>query len=242
MSYKRSDNVGAAKKKIKGSDFLISQPFEFTEKQQEVIDCILHYKTKALFIKGEAGTGKSGISIYAALTLLQKHSIDKIFYVRNIIESTHAPIGLLPGSSDEKISAYMEPLIDHLENMLSIEEINTFIKDKKINPIPCSFLRGKNFVKSLVLVDEAQNLTHKELVTVISRVCEDSKILFLFDPHQSDMKSAKNRNDISVFADIFNTEQAKVMGIEYREFNEDDIKRSEFVRFVISELKRVGKY
>jgi phosphate starvation-inducible PhoH-like protein len=243
MSYKqRAKSVGMAKKKIKGH-FLINLPFEFTPKQKEVINLLLDEKTRCCFISGEAGTGKTLISIFAAMKLIQQGDFEKLVYVRNIIESSHASIGLLPGSIEEKTAPYMEPLLDHLHTFFTPDEVIAFQKSETVKGIPCSFLRGKNMAdKTFVIVDEAQNLTHKDLVTIATRICEGAKILFLFDPYQSDIRNTKNRNDIVEFANIFNTVEAQSLGIFFRAFDETDIMRSAFVKFIVSELKRVGKY
>lgn len=236
MSYKRSANVGAAKKRVK-NDILINQIFEFTEKQKEIIEIIHHKNTKCLFLNGPAGTGKTHLSLFSALQQIQNGWSHKLIYVRSIIESASTPIGMLPGDILDKTGPYMEILTDKLEEMLSPVEIKSLREDKKIITYPVSFLRGKDFKDSFIVVDEAQGLTFEELKTIISRVGEDSKIVFLFDPDQSDIRNTSKRHDIVKFSQIFNTEKAKDFGIHYREFTEDDILRSEFCKFVMTELK-----
>ncbi len=236
MRHNRT-SVGA-KKKPKTSNWLISQPFEFTEKQKEIIELLNDKHTHSLFINGPAGTGKTHIAIHSALQHLQCGWVDRLIYVRSIVESAHSPIGMLPGEIESKIGPYMEILKDKLHDMLSAQEIEALERDGKIHGMPCSFLRGKDFKRSIIIVDEAQGLVLHELKTIISRVGEESKIVFLFDPEQSDIRDIRHRHDIVKFSRVFDSEKAEDFGIHYREFTEDDILRSAFCKFVITELKK----
>lgn len=243
MAYTRAENIKSAKKKLKNCNFLIREPlFEWSAKQKEILDLMHDQSTKALLIRGDAGTGKTFLSVYMALNQIQHGQVERLIYVRNIIESSHSPIGMLPGTKEDKISPYMEILTDKLDELLNPDEIAQLIKEKKIESIPCSFLRGKDFKKSIIIVDESQDLNIDELKTIITRVGSDSKIIFLFDPFQSDIRNKAQRNDMAKFAKVFDTPQSKEFGIHFREFDENDIVRSEFCKFVVTELKAAGLY
>ena len=235
--YNRAANINGVKKKMKG-EFLINQPFEFTVKQTEVIDTIMDEDTKCIFINGSAGTGKTHLAVFAALQHIQLKYVDRLIYVRGMVESANSKLGFLPGDQKAKTDVYFEVMRSKLEEMLSHNEIGALEAAEKIQAMPISFLRGRDFKNSIVIVDEAQCLYFEELETIISRIGEDSKIIFLFDPDQSDIVNSKHRRDIVKFAKIFNNEEADDFGIAYREFTEDDIMRSEFCKFVMKAIKK----
>jgi phosphate starvation-inducible protein PhoH len=183
-------------------------------------------------------THNTHLAVFSALQHLQLKLVDRLIYVRGMVESANSKLGFLPGDQKAKTDVYFEVMRAKLEEMLTHNEIGSLEADEKIQAMPISFLRGRDFKHSIVIVDEAQCLYFEELETIISRIGEDSKIIFLFDPDQSDIVNAKHRRDIVKFAKIFNTPEADQFGIAYREFTEDDIMRSEFCKFVMKAIKK----
>lgn len=234
MSYKRAKNVSENNKSKKS--FLLGNPFEWTTKQERVLTTLNDTNTKCMFINGPAGVGKSQLAIYSALQHLQANQKDKLVYIRSIIESSHQSTGFLPGTLEEKLSPFMEVLNDKLEDMVNKETADSLKKEGRIESKCISHLRGKDFKNTFIIVDEAQNITFEELVTIISRIGEYSKIVFLFDPKQSDIKKDNRKNDIVRFSNIFNNDKATLFGIFYQEFLKSDILRSDFCRFVMEEI------
>lgn len=240
MSAKhRSKSVGSAKNKLKGN-FLINVPFEFTEKQKDVIETILDKKTVCTFVSGSAGTGKSHLAIYCGLEMILHGEVDKLIYIRSAVESAHSKLGYLKGQIEDKFGPYAQILKDKLSEMLSEQELSGLEQNKRIDAMPVSFLRGKDFKRTFIIVDESQSIYDSELKTIISRVGQESKIVFLFDPKQSDITDAKHKEDIVKFAKIFRTPHAEEFGIHYKEFTKDDIMRSPFCKFVMQELENAN--
>lgn len=100
--------------------------------------------------------------------------------------------------------------------------------------MPVNFVRGANWNDRIVIVDEAQNFTYNELMTVLTRIGEDSKIIICGDMMQSDIRG-------SGFAEIFNAfddEESKEKGIFCTRFGTEDIKRSEILKFIVSKLEK----
>ena len=238
MSYKqRAKSVGMAKKKIKGH-FLINLPFEFTDKQKEVIETIADKDTTCVFVKGSAGTGKSHLAVYSGLQELLAGNCQRLIYIRSAVESAHSKLGYLKGQIEDKFGPYAQILNDKLSEMLTEQEIASLNMENKIEAMPVSFLRGKDFKNTFIIVDECQSIYDSELKTIISRVGKDSKIVFLFDPKQSDITDAKHKQDVVRFSNIFKTEEAQSFGIHYREFTNEDIMRSPFCKFVMEQLEK----
>ena len=90
---------------------------QLTSKQIELLNLLQNKTTKLVFISGPAGTAKTYTSILAGLTLLNHKRVSEIVYVRSIVESSDNKLGFLPGEMDEKMSPYIQPLIDKLEEL-----------------------------------------------------------------------------------------------------------------------------
>jgi len=208
----------------------------FTEKQQEFLQLVLDKNVKMIFVSGPAGTAKTYMAVYSALKLLDDKKISDIIYVRSVVESADSKMGFLPGEKEDKLAPYIQPLVDKLEEFLSKGEIDFLMKDGRINAIHVGFLRGLNWNTKFIIADEAQNMSARELVTLITRTGEFSKILVLGDPYQSDINSKSGF--LKVF-DSFDDEESRKNGIYTFTFTEDDVVRSALVQFIIKKIKKV---
>lgn len=212
----------------------INSKVDFTEKQKLLIDILQNKQTKLVFLSGPAGSSKTFISVYSALNLLNDKRVSELIYVRSAVESADSKLGFLPGEMDEKMSPYIQPLVDKLEELLPKSQIDKLKKDERILGVPVNFLRGLNWNAKCIVADEAQNMTKKELITLITRVGEFSKLFICGDPDQSDI------NGKSGFLPImtsFDDEESRNHGIFVFKFTEEDIVRSELVKFILKKLK-----
>ena len=128
---------------------------------------------------------------------------------------------------------FASPFYDKLEEMLEIQDIKLLREKKQFECMPVNFVRGANWNDRIVIVDEAQNFTHAELLTVLTRIGENSKIIICGDMMQSDIK-------VSGFSKIFNAfddEESKDNGIHCVKFTNKDIKRSEILKFIVAKLE-----
>lgn len=227
------------KTKCRDGDFLsrkikINQKLELTTKQQSFIDIALHKHTKLMFVSGPAGTSKTYLSIYCALELLNMKCYDQLIYTRSVIESADGKLGFLPGEEEVKLAPYLVPLRDKLSDMLTQTEISFLQSNNKLRCEHVGFSRGQNWENKVIVIDEAQNLSQKEIITLITRVAEGSKVFLLGDPLQSDIG---NKSGFSKMCNIFHGGDCEQQGIYNFEFNEDDIVRSQLVKFIIQKIK-----
>lgn len=147
---------------------------------------------KLVTIQGVAGTGKTLLSLAAALG--QHYDYHHIFLARPIVPLSNKDIGYLPGDASTKLNPYMEPLWDNLsyiKNQYSFDnreylEIEEMQKTEKIVVCPLAFIRGRSLSNVFFIVDEAQNLTPHEVKTIISRAGENTKVIFTGDVYQID--------------------------------------------------------
>lgn len=181
-----------------------------------------------LLLHGCPGTGKSFISLYLALNEILEHGhqseFRKIIIVRSAVQTRD--IGFMPGSLAEKISYYELPYKDIVNDLCQRGDAYELLKQKGIIEFMCtSFVRGLTLDNAIIIVDEAQNNTAHELDSVITRVGENSKIVFCGDFYQSDLKG-NDKNGFKSFIELL----CKIKGIERVEFTKDDIVRSKFVK------------
>ena len=205
-----------------------------TEKQLALLKIIFDNDSKIVFISGPAGTSKTYVAIYGALQLYNMNNERGITYVRTIAESGEKSLGALPGEMAEKINPYMMPMNEKLDELLIPGQASTLKEKEIVKGMPINYLRGASWRDEIVIADESQNFTFKELTTLMTRLGEGSKLIICGDPMQSDI------NGRSGFADmysLFNDEESKQKGIHTFHFGAEDIKRSEILKYVISKIQ-----
>ena len=206
-----------------------------TEKQTQLLKIIFDNDSKIIFISGPAGTSKTYVAIYGALQLYNMNNERGITYVRTIAESGEKSLGALPGEMAEKINPYMMPMNEKLDELLIPGQASTLKEKEIVKGMPINYLRGASWRDEIVIADESQNFTFKELTTLMTRLGEGSKLIICGDPMQSDI------NGKSGFADmysIFNDEESKEKGIHTFHFGAEDIKRSEILKYVIQKIQK----
>lgn len=208
--------------------------FKFTENQIDFLKTALDQDSKLLFLSGPAGTAKTYMAVYSALQAMMDSNLEKgILYIRSIAESAQRSMGALPGSLEEKFAVFAGPFYDKLDEMLNTSDIKILREKNMFDCIPVNYVRGANWDDTIVIIDEAQNFSYGELVTVLTRIGEDSKIIICGDIMQSDINN-------SGFAEIFSTfdsEDSVENGVICKQFTTEDIKRSKIVKFIVSKLE-----
>jgi phosphate starvation-inducible PhoH-like protein len=208
--------------------------FELTKKQHEFLKIAFDKNTKIIFVSGPAGSSKTFVSIYAALQLFNMNMNQDVFYVRTIAESGEKNLGSLPGDVNEKFHPFMMPLQDKLEELLEKEQIKMLIDENIIQCAPINYLRGASWANKLIIADESQNFTRKELVTLITRIGENSKYFICGDPMQSDING---KTGFAPIMEIFDNKESREKGIYTFKFTDEDIVRSEILKFIVNKLE-----
>ena len=195
------------------------------------------------FLFGAAGTGKTFISLYLALQEIMdlKKPADKVILVRSLIPTRE--IGFLPGDEEDKAALYQVPYRNMVQFMFEMPNEQAFngLYDKlkaqgSLYFLSTSFLRGLTFDNSIIIVDECQNLHFHELDTIITRVGQDSKIVFCGDFGQTDLVRNNEKNGLHDFMRIL--EEMKEFNCT--EFTIGDIVRSGFVRSYLINKTKMG--
>jgi len=210
---------------------------DWTEKQKAFIELATHKDTRVVFLSGPAGTSKTALAVFCALTLMNLKKASELIYVRSVVESASTSLGSLPGEAHDKFKPFAMPLVDKLEEFLCSGDIKKLFIDERVKPIPVNYLRGASYNANCVIVDEAQNLDfNKELVTAITRIGKFSKFFILGDPMQTDLKHREQSGFKPMF-DIFNDEASRKEGIFCIEFGKEDIMRSELLKFIVEKIE-----
>jgi phosphate starvation-inducible protein PhoH and related proteins len=208
--------------------------FKFTQNQVDFLKTALDRETKLMFLAGPAGTAKTYMAVYSALQAVMTSGLEKdVLYVRSIAESSQRGLGSLPGSIDEKFAVFAGPFYDKLDEMLSTSDIKLLREKKMFECMPVNFVRGANWNDRVVIIDEAQNFTYNELMTVLTRIGEDSKIIICGDMMQSDIRDS----GFNQIFEAFDDEESKQRGIHCTRFGVEDIKRSEILKYIVSKLE-----
>ena len=195
---------------------------------------------KNVLLHGAAGTGKTFIMIYLALQeVLDEHSPhDKIYIVRSLVPTRE--IGFLPGDHEDKSYLYQIPYKNMVRYMFGMPDDNSFemLYDNlrtqdTIDFWSTSFIRGTTLDNAIIIVDEFSNLNFHELDSIITRVGEDSKIMFCGDITQTDLTREYEKSKISDFINILQ----EMKDFACIEFGIDDIVRSGLVKsYLISKM------
>jgi phosphate starvation-inducible protein PhoH len=235
--------VGLTAKQMKrrkplSADYLLDiEPL--TENQRRLFNS--YEEGKHLVAYGCAGTGKTFITLYNALVdvLDEKSPFEKIYLVRSLVATRE--IGFLPGDHDNKADIYQIPyknMVKYMFQMPSDADFEMLYGNLKgqetIKFWSTSFLRGTTLDNSIVIVDEFQNLTFHELDSIITRIGENSKIMFCGDATQSDLVKTNDRNGIIDFMKILRA----MPSFDVIEFGVDDIVRSGLVKeYIIAKME-----
>ena len=210
-----------------------------TDSQKLVFDTWKKGQNQFLF--GCAGTGKTFVSLYLALSevLRNETPYDKVIMVRSLIPTRE--IGFLPGDEEDKAALYQVPYRNMVQFMFEMPNEQAFnnLYDKlksqgSLYFLSTSFLRGLTFDNSIIIVDECQNLNFHELDTIVTRVGQDSRIVFCGDFDQSDLIKTNEKNGLHDFLRIL----SEMEEFNCTEFTIGDIVRSGFVRnYLINKIK-----
>ena len=241
---KMSVSVGAGmtakqlrRKKPYNSDMMV--PIEPITPNQRT--AFAHYNEgKNLFLYGAAGTGKTFITLYMALkqVLDPLTPYNKVVLVRSLVSTRE--IGFLPGDHEDKSALYQIPYKNMVKYMFELATDNDFemlwgnLKaQESVTFWSTSFIRGTTLDASIVIVDESQNLNFHELDSIITRVGQDSRIVFCGDQAQTDLVKTNERTGILDFQKIIGS----MSEFSLIEFDIEDIVRSGLVKsYLISKI------
>ena len=210
-----------------------------TENQQKLFES--YSEGKNLIAYGAAGTGKTFITLYNALcdVLDPSTPYEKIYIVRSLVSTRE--IGFLPGDHEDKSTLCQIPYKNMVKYMFELPSAADFemlygnLKAQEtISFWSTSFIRGTTFDRAIIIVDEFQNLNFHELDSIMTRVGENTKIMFCGDATQTDLIKQNERNGIVDFMRVLRI----MSSIDIIEFGVEDIVRSGLVKeFILAKME-----
>lgn len=193
--------------------------------QKKYVDAIRHHDVT--FGVGPAGTGKTYLAMAMAVAALKEEKVSRIILTRPAVEAGEA-LGFLPGDLYEKITPYLRPLHDALQDMLPAEEIQKHMERNVIEIAPLAYMRGRTLNHAFIILDEAQNSTAEQMFMFLTRLGMSSKAVITGDETQIDLPPHKQSGLVEAHRALRHTE-----GIAIVELTRRDVVRHPLVQRII---------
>ena len=194
--------------------------------QKKYLDAIRQHDIT--FGIGPAGTGKTYLAVAMGLAALREGKVSRIILTRPAVEAGEA-LGFLPGDLTEKITPYLRPLHDALQDMMPAEEIVKLTERGTIEIAPLAYMRGRTLNGAFIILDEAQNSTAEQMLMFLTRLGHGSKAVITGDETQIDLPSHKHSGLVEAHRALKHTE-----GIAIIEFSKRDVVRHPLVQRIIT--------
>ena len=184
---------------------------------------------------GPAGTGKTFLAMAMALKELHAGTVEKIILTRPAVEAGEA-LGFLPGELQEKILPYLTPLYDAMNDMLGKETTLQLVDRGIVEIAPLAYMRGRTLANSFVVLDEAQNTTHEQMMMFLTRLGDGSRMVITGDITQIDLPRAKQsglKEATRILKDVD--------GVKLFHFDGQDVVRHPLVQNIINAYARCAE-
>lgn len=228
-------------KKVKGT----KQTMEFVEtpkkfhvkqlkcmntKQKEFVRSI--EEKEITICSGLAGCGKTFVALSVALKMLEKQQINQIVLVKSVTQLPDEEIGILPGDLYEKMTPFMVSFFGNIDKIIGEEDRKRLVGENKISIQPLAYIRGINIDESIVILDEAQNLSLSTFKSIVTRIGKNSKYVIMGDTEQIDMKY-KDRSSLNKVMNVFSNDN--LVGIV--QFGPEDCVRNPIIPHLLDKIK-----
>ncbi len=188
-----------------------------------------------IIASGSAGTGKTFLACFLALNDILNNRQNKLIIVRSIVPTRD--IGFLPGTIEEKISVYEQPYINIFWELIGRSSTYEDMKKQKlIEFMPTSFIRGLTWDNAIVIIDECENLTFHEINSIMTRLGNNTRIIVCGDILQTDLDNSRNKGSQGM-GDLLNVSEF-MNEFEAVHFTTHDIVRSGFVKSWITAVEQ----
>lgn len=219
-----------------GAKFKLKRITPLTQAQKDVFEA--YDEGYHLMLHGVAGTGKTFIGLYLALSsVLETGEYGKVYIVRSVVPSRD--MGFLPGNHKEKSKVYEVPYADICSRLFDRGDAYDLLRTKNvIEFMTTSFVRGITLDNCVLIVDEVQNMSPMELHSLMTRVGENCRVIFSGDVNQDDLTSERKK-EYSGLRDFLKIIEA-MEEFDFIEFNVNDIVRSNLVKSYIIARDKLG--
>jgi phosphate starvation-inducible PhoH-like protein len=218
-----------------------------SENQIKYVDYLIDPNITIVGGFGPAGTGKTLFACHAAIDALKGGLVDKIVITRPLIAVDEEELGFLPGSIANKMDPWTRPIFDILGEFYTANQVQTMVKNGVIEISPLAYMRGRTFKRAFIIADEMQNSSPNQMLMMLTRIGEASKLVITGDLKQSDrsgvnglvdfigkLSADQNRCSAATSASSAATSAASAAAlIKFVELENVDIQRSAVVARVL---------
>lgn len=201
-------------------------------RQREYIQSIRDHDIT--FGMGSAGTGKTYLAALLAVQYLTEGHVDKIVICRPAVTAGGEDLGFLPGGINDKMDPFIQPIFDAFRTYWQPSTIKQHLADQVIEIVPLAYMRGRSFNNTFIIADEMQNATPENLLMLLTRLGEGSKITITGDPIQSDINGKSCFNVAEKFLDT-------VEEVNFVKFSNGDVVRHSTVANILNAWPENGQ-
>ena len=199
---------------------------DLNEEQKEFVE--LFYQYDVNFLLGDFGSGKSLAAVHTALKSFRKKQFDSIWITRPMLKNQ---LGALPGELEDKLGPYTFPIIQNLEVCQGKEMTDKMQKEGLIKVMPIEVAKGVTFIRSVVIVDEFQDMDYEDFRTILTRLGNGSKMIFCGSKQQI----ARQINKSSCIKDVMRLENSGLVGFKTLTANHRNPVLTEIIKYLESE-------
>ena len=192
-------------------------------------------KNDLTFCIGPAGTGKTYLAVAVAVSMLKKKQIRRIVLARPAVEAGEK-LGFLPGDIQAKVNPYLRPLFDALEDMMDFTQMKKFMDLDIIEIIPLAFMRGRTLNDAVIICDEAQNTSPLQMLMVLTRLGQSSKMIITGDITQIDLAATQKSGMVEAIQTL-----KRIKGIANVTLTQKDIVRHRLVQNIVRAYRKKTK-
>ena len=199
---------------------------DLNEEQKEFVE--LFYQYDVNFLLGDFGSGKSLAAVHTALKAFRKKQFDSIWITRPMLKNQ---LGALPGELEDKLGPYTFPIIQNLEVCQGKEMTDKMQKEGLIKVMPIEVAKGVTFIRSVVIVDEFQDMDYEDFRTILTRLGNGSKMIFCGSKQQI----ARQINKSSCIKDVVKLENSGLVGFKTLTANHRNPILTEIIKYLENE-------
>lgn len=206
--------------------------------QKHYMDTLEKPEHSIVIATGPAGTGKTILACHLGIRKLQAGEIQKLILTRPAV-SVEEQHGFLPGTLEEKMEPWLRPVYDVFYQYFSAQKLQKLIQQQTIEICPLAYMRGRTFENAWIIADEAQNMTPNQMLMLLTRIGNKSKMVITGDPKQHDR--GFEVNGLNDFLERYekNERQLAILGTTFGEvsvvkFEHRDVERHPVIRKILS--------
>lgn len=197
------------------------------ENQQKYLDYLQDNTSPIIIASGPAGTGKTMMPSHVAMQKLQSNEIQKIIITRPAV-SVEEQHGFLPGTLEEKMEPWLRPVFDIFYQYYPPQKIQKFMQNMTIEVSPLAYMRGRTFENAWIIADESQNMTPNQMLMLLTRIGNNSKMIITGDERQHD-RGFEHNGLADFLTRLQNKENPEISEIKHILFTSKDVERHKVI-------------